>query len=104
MFCSKDTSPVERSDPALYQVQCEIKIGMTSHFVLTLFPESPPHTHTHTHRFLTWSFSGLSEKSLRLLEVRFLWVVVGLPTQERSEHGQGFGSGGRSLESLIKMK
>lgn len=27
---------------------------------------------------LTWSFSGLSEMSFRLLEVRFLWAVVGL--------------------------
>lgn len=28
--------------------------------------------------WLTWSFSGLSEMSFRLLEVRFRWVVVGL--------------------------
>lgn len=30
---------------------------------------------------LTWSFSGLSEMSFRLVEVRFLWVMAGLPVR-----------------------
>lgn len=31
---------------------------------------------------LTWSFSGLSDMSFRLLEVRFRWVVVGLSVEK----------------------
>lgn len=33
---------------------------------------------------LTWSFSGLSEMSFRLVEVRFLWVMAGLPARTMS--------------------
>lgn len=34
---------------------------------------------------LTWSFSGLSEMSFRLEEVRFLWVMAGLPGKNTNE-------------------
>lgn len=34
---------------------------------------------------LTWSFSGLSEMSFRLEEVRFLWVMAGLPEKKQKQ-------------------
>lgn len=42
-------------------------------------------TNTERHKHITWSFSGLSEKSLRLLEVRFRWAVVGLPAKKKGK-------------------
>lgn len=36
---------------------------------------------TQKHTSHTWSFSGLSERSFRLLEVRLRWAVVGLPAE-----------------------
>lgn len=47
---------------------------------------------------LTWSFSGLSEMSLRLEDVRFLWVMAGLPGKTQGNSDQrllfkGTGSG-----------